>query len=248
MQRVGKRTKAHGAGTGGDGKVATLANAHLVGVDAHLRVIGGIEGANRAGQRLSQGGLIVRLALVHKEAVGGKDLLGQDAVGGVTAAELVGVARRVHRALVVDCGLDHELLARLVQIGVLGANLHDVAGKLMARDGRMLRRIGVDALVVGAELGHLVGGHANRVGDDLNQHLVIGDLGKLKLLQTQIHSGVEPDCLSLHRNSFLLSFLVQSLCCESCCCRFNTFVAIMNYCFESVKCRSEKGMCSGHSL
>ena len=192
VQRIGEGAQAHRARTGGDGEVATLDDAHLMGVDTHLGVVGGVQGANGAGQGLGERGLIICLALVDQEAVGGEDLLGKDAIGGVSAAELIGVARGVHGARVVDSGLDGELLSGVIEVGVRGTHLDRVCGCIL-----------VDALVVGAQLRHLIGGHADRVGDDLDEHLVVLDGGQLELLEPQIHRRVKPDAFCLHVASFL---------------------------------------------
>ena len=68
----------------------------------------------------------------------------------------------------------------------------------MAGDGRVLSRVRMHALVLGAQLGHLVGGHADRVRYYLHEHLVVLDGGKVELLKAQIHRAVKPYCLCLH--------------------------------------------------
>ena len=71
---------------------------------------------------------------------------------------------------------------------MLRANLDDIARKLVTHDGRMLGNIGMHALVLSAEDGALVGGHADAVGYDLDQNLIIADFRQLKGIQTQDHS------------------------------------------------------------
>ena len=212
MQGVGEGPQAHRAGAGHDREVAALLDAHVVLVDAHVRVVGGMEGTDRAAHGLGERGLVVRLALVHEEATAVEDLVREDAVGGVTAAELVGVAGRVHGALVVERGLDGELLAGLVLVGVLGAHLDDVARKLVPGDGGMVGDIGVDPLVGSAEGRHLIGGHADGVRDHLHENLVLFDLGKLELVDPDVVRRVQSCRPCLHLVPPCLRGLVPRFC------------------------------------
>ena len=208
VERVGQRAQAHRAGAGHDGQAAVLLDAHLVGVDAHLGVVGGVEGADRAAHRVGQGGFVVGLAGVFQHAAALHHLGGQDAVGGVAAAELVGVAGAPHGALVVEGGLDGELHAGLILVLVFRAHLDDIAGELVAHDGGVLGHVGVDPLVAGAEDGALVGGHADGVGHHLDQDLVLLDGGQLKGIDPQVVGGVQTQGFRFHnRSPFLLQFL-----------------------------------------
>ena len=92
VEGIGKGTKAHRARACVDAELATLTDAHVVGVDTHLGVVGGMEGPDRAAHGFGKGRLIVGLPVIDQKAARSKDLLWQDAVGGVSAAELVGVA------------------------------------------------------------------------------------------------------------------------------------------------------------
>ena len=69
---------------------------------------------------------------------------------------------------------------------MLRANLDDIARKLVTHDGRMLGNIRMHTLVLGTKDRALVGGHADAVGYDLDQNLIIADFRQLKGIQTQI--------------------------------------------------------------
>ena len=69
----------------------------------------------------------------------------------------------------------------------------------MAHNGGVLRHVVGDALVGRALLGGLEGGHADAVGDDLRQDLVVLHGRKLKLLQTEVLLAVQTDCFGFHR-------------------------------------------------
>ena len=209
MQRVGQRAQAHRAGRGQQCELATLADTHLVLIHAHAGVEAGVERADAATHRLSERGLVVCLALVLEQAAQLHHLGGNDAVGRVAAEELVGIAGGPHGALVVERGLQGELHAGLEFVRMLGANLDNVARKLMAHDGRMLSDILVDALMLDTQDSTLIGGHADTVGYHLDQNFVVLDLGQLKLLQTEVVSGVQTDCFCFHSKNLLCSHTVR---------------------------------------
>ena len=209
MDRIGERAEAHRARAGHDGEVAALADAHAVDVVGHRGMVGGVERADRAAHGLDERRLVVGLAVIGEEAVGVEDLHRKDAVGGVSAAELVGVAGRIHGALVVEGGLDGELLAGLVEVLVLGSHLDDIAGELVAGDDRVLGDVLGHALVLRSELRHLVRRHADRVGHDAHEHLVVLDLRELELVDAQVHRAVHPDCLGLHSGHLPVRLSVQ---------------------------------------
>lgn len=88
---------------------------------------------------------------------------------------------------------------------MLGAHLDNIARELVAHDGRMLGNLGMHALMLGAEDGALVGGHTDAVGYDLDQNLVVADLGQLKGIQPQIVCGVQTYSLCLRNDNSPLS-------------------------------------------
>ena len=205
VQRVGQRAEAHRARTREDGQLAALADAHFVLIDAHAGVEAGVERTDAAAHRFREGRFVIGLALVFEQAAQLHDLGRDDAVGRVSAEELVRVAGGPHGALVVERGLEGELHAGLELVRVLCADLDDVARKFVAHDRRMLGNVLMDALVLYAEDGALIGGHADAVGHDLDQDLVVLDLGQLKFLQTKVVCGVQADCFCFHnaRLSFI---------------------------------------------
>ena len=123
----------------------------------------------------------------------------QDGILGIAAAELEGIAGGHHGAAIVDGGLDGELLANLVLVCPLCADLLDHAAELMADDGGMLSDVLGNALVVGALDGSLVAGHADGVGDDLYENLVILDGGHFKGIQTEIVCSMHANGLIQHK-------------------------------------------------
>ena len=168
-------------------------------VHAHLGVVSGVECADGAAHGLGQRSLVVGAALVLQQAAQLHDLGRDDAVGGIAAEELVGVAGAPHGALVVQGGLQGELHAGLELVLMRLADLDDITGKLMAHNGGVLGHIRVDALVAGAEDGALVSRHADSVGND-----VILDLRQFKSIQTQIVGGVQTNSFDFHNEILLL--------------------------------------------
>ena len=167
-------------------------------IGAGLGVVHRMIGADDAAQRLGQGAIEVSVRLVLQQAIVLHDLVHQDGVLGVAAAELEGVAGGHHGAAIVDGGLNAELLALLVLVSPLRADLFDHAAELVADDGRMLGDVVGHALVCGALDGGLVAGHADGVGDDLHQNLVVLDCGHLKGIQAKVVCGVHAHCFVQH--------------------------------------------------
>ncbi len=54
VEGIGEGTQAHGACACDDGEVASLLDAHLMDIDAHMGVISGVKRANRAAHRLCE--------------------------------------------------------------------------------------------------------------------------------------------------------------------------------------------------
>ena len=177
-------------------------------VHAHLGVVSCIESADGAAHRLGQRSLVVSAALVLQQAAQLHDLSGDDAVGGIAAEELVGVAGAPHGALVVQGGLKSELHAGLELVLMSLADLHNVTGKLVAHDGGMLGHIRVHALVAGAEDGALVSGHADAVGNDFDKDLIVLDLRQLEGIQTQVVGGVQTNSFDFHNEILLFIITV----------------------------------------
>lgn len=147
MQCVGQSTQTHGACTGQNRQLATLLDAHIVMVHTHLGVVGGVESTDGAAHRLGQRSLVVSTALVLQQAAQFHDLGRDDAVGGIAAEELVGVAGAPHGALVVQGGLQGELHAGLELVLMRLAHLDDITGELVTHDGGVLGYIRMHTLV-----------------------------------------------------------------------------------------------------
>ena len=205
VQRIRQRTQTHRTGTCHDGQLSALFNTHFVVINTHLGVISGVERTDRAAHRLGKRRLVVGTPLVLEQAAKFHNLSRNDAVGRIAAEELVGVSGAPHRALVVERRLQRELHARLELILMLRANLDDIARKLVTHDGRMLGNIGMHALVLGTKDRALVGGHADAVGYDLDQNLIITDFRQLKGIQTQIIRSMQTYSPCFHNNNSPLS-------------------------------------------
>ena len=105
-------------------------------------------------------------------------------IGSVAADVLIGVSRSCQTALVVQSRLDGEFLTLLELMCPFCSYLYQVTAELMADDNRMLFDIFRNTLVILALHCCLVGGHADAVGYDSCQDLVVLDLRKLVLVQT----------------------------------------------------------------
>ena len=204
VQCVGQSTQTHGACTGQNRQLATLLDAHIVMVHTHLGVVGGVESTDGAAHRLGQRSLVVSTALVLQQAAQFHDLGRDDAVGGVAAEELVGVAGAPHGALVVQGGLQGELHAGLELVLMRLAHLDDITGELVTHDGGVLGYIRMHTLVTSAEDGALVSRHTDAIGNDLDQDLIVLDLRQFKSIQTQIVGGVQTNSFDFHNETLLL--------------------------------------------
>ena len=198
MDGVVDRAQAHGARARQDGQVAALDDAHLVLVAAHHRVILRMERAHDAGERLRQRTIEEAVRLVFEQAVHQHHFLRQDGVSRVAAAIPVGVARRAQAALVVQRGLDGELIARLVFVRPFGADLHDFAAEFVADDDRMHGDVLGHALVILALDGGLVAGHANAIRNDLHQNLIVLDGGQFKGFHAQVVFAIQANRCGFH--------------------------------------------------
>ena len=204
VQCIGQCAKAHRACCGEQRELAAFADAHFVLIHAHAGVEAGVERADAAAHRLSEGCFVIRLALVFEQAAQLHDLSRDDAVGRVAAEEFIRVAGRPHGALVVERGLQGELHAGLELVRMLCADLDNIARKLMAHDGRVVGDVLVDTLVLGAEDRALVGRHADAVGHDLDQDLIVFDLGQFEFVQTKVVGCMQTDGFCFHNKTLLL--------------------------------------------
>ncbi len=203
---VGRRPEAHGAAAAHDDDVAAALQPHLVVVVRLLRVVHRVERADRAGERLPERRLVEAVARKRHERADLHRLVREDAILCVAAEELVGIARRVHAALVVECGLLREAHARLELILPFLADLHDDACELMPRDDGMRVDVLRAALVLLALLSELVRRHAKAVAVDLREDLVVLDLRQLELLEAEIEGTIHSDCSRFHNfTSFFMS-------------------------------------------
>ena len=203
VQGIGQRTESHRTGTGHDCQLPAFTDAHFMLVNTHLGVVSGMESTDGAAHRLCKRSFIVCLAFIDQQAAALHYLCGKDAVGGIAAAELIGVAGAPHGALVVQGRLLGELHAGFVDAFVLLTDLDNVAGKFMPGDGGMLRDIVMYALMSSSENGALVGGHADGIRDHPHQDLVILDFGELKFLQTEVVGGMQTHSFCFHFKSLL---------------------------------------------
>ena len=126
------------------------------------------------------------------------DLVHQDGILRIAAAEFEGIAGRHHRAAIIDGGLNGEFLALLILIGPLRADFFNNAAEFMTDDRRMLRNIIGNALMIGALDGRLVAGHADGVRNDLYQNLVVLNGGHFESIQTKIVGAVHAHCFVQH--------------------------------------------------
>ena len=165
-----------------------------MGVDALFGVVLGMEGADDAAQGLGQGAIEVLIGPVFQQAILLHDLGKQHGILAVAAAELEGIARGLHRALVGNRRLDGELVPLRILALPLCADLFYDTAEFMADDRRMLGDIIGHALVVGALYGRLVAGHADGIGNHLHQNFVVLDLRQLKGVQPQIVLSMQTYC------------------------------------------------------
>ena len=94
--------------------------------------------------------------------------------------------------------LNGEALTGLVLILPVFADLGDHAAELVPDDGRMLRHVIGNALVLRALHSSLVGAHADRVGNDLDLNIVRTYRRQVDLFQTQIHFAMDSYSFRLH--------------------------------------------------
>ena len=199
--------QTHGAGTGQDRHLAAFADAHLMLINAHLGMEGSMRSTDGAAVRLSQGSLKEGVALILEEAAQFENFLRDDAVGAVAAEVGIAVSRAPHGALVVQSGLQGEPHTGLILILVLFADLLNNAGELMTHDGRMIGYIIMHALMLFAQHGAFVSGHADAVGHNLDQHFIVLDLGKFELHQPQVVRAMQAQCTGFHNKCFLLIYI-----------------------------------------
>ena len=183
VQGIVNVPQAHRPRAGEDGHVAAVLRAQVMLVAAENLVEIPVVRADDGAHRLGEGGLEEGIAAVRQKAIHLHDLVRHDAIRGVAAAEAVGVTGRVLRALVVERGLDSEFLPRLEFVRPVCAHLFNHAGELVSDERRVLRRVIWDALVVGARLGGLVGGHADAVRNDATENLAVADLRQVESFQ-----------------------------------------------------------------
>ena len=88
---------------------------------------------------------------------------------------------------------------------MLRANLDDIARKLVTHDHGVFMHVLGHALMLFAQHGALVGGHADAVGYDLDQNLIIADFRQLKGIQTQIIRSMQTYSPCFHNNNSPLS-------------------------------------------
>ena len=83
----------------------------------------------------------------------------------------------------------------------LCAHLDYLAAEFMADDSRILRDIVGDPFMLCTLHGRFVGGHADAVGDDFDNNLVVLHGGELKLLQPQVHFAVNAHGFCFHNRT-----------------------------------------------
>ena len=85
-------------------------------------------------------------------------------------------------------------------------HLHDIAGKFMSHNGRMLCHIIVNPLVLRSQNGTFVGRHADAVRHYLYQNLILFDLRELEFLKPQIICRVQSYSFCSHKKCSFLNF------------------------------------------
>ena len=196
------RTEAHRAGAREHRHRSAGPQAHPVDVGAGGVVVVGLEGADDAGDRFGQRGLEAGVALVGQQAVELHHLAGNDDARGMPADVAVGVAGgHVLASRQAQRGLDGELLAGLEARAPRPAHLDQPPAELVAEDDGVGRAVVRHALVPATLLRRLVVRHADAVGDDLRQNLVIGNPGQLEALEPQVVLAIESQRQRLHEKS-----------------------------------------------
>ena len=79
--------------------------------------------------------------------------------------------------------------------------LYDISRKLMSHDRRVLRYILMHTLMCCSEDRTFVSGHTDTVRDHLYEDLIVRDLGKFKLLQSQIICSVKSYTFCFHNKT-----------------------------------------------
>ena len=146
------------------------------------------------GQRAAEEGL----AGILEQAVVFHYHCRNDYIGGISADIAVAVSGSCKRALVIDGGLNGELIPRLELICPFAAHLYYFAAELVTDYYRILCNIIGDALMVGALYAGLIRGHAYGIGNDVGKDFVFLYFGKLKLLQSEIVLAVKSDRSGFH--------------------------------------------------
>ena len=183
-----------------------------------MRVICRMKGADAARHWLCQRCLIVCASLVLQQASQFHNLGRNDTVCCITAKELIRVSRAPHGSLVVQRRLKCELHARLKLVLMVLADLNNVTRKLVSHDCRMLCDILVYTLVVCTQYSTLIRRHTDAVGYYFDENLVIGNLRKLKFLQSQVVCRMQSYASCFHsKNSFRYCFKTKCLYFNSSC-------------------------------
>ncbi len=155
-----------------------------------MSVVAGMHSSNHAGQRLAQRSRIESRTLVRQETTHLHHFGRDDDVGRVPTDVAIGISRSGQQSyrtvLIVEGGLDGELVTRLELILPLGTDLDDLSGKLMADDRGIISDVTRNSLVVETLMGRLVGRHAKAVADNLRKDFIILHLGEFELLETKV--------------------------------------------------------------
>ena len=150
MERIVDSTQTHGADTCKNGAFAALYYAHFMNIAALRCVILRVEAAHYAALRLGQRAAEEGLAGILEQAVVFHYHCRNDNIGGVSADIAVAVSGSCKRALVIDGGLNGELIPCLELICPFAAHLYYFAAELVTDYYRILCNIIGDALMVGA--------------------------------------------------------------------------------------------------
>ena len=184
MCNVVDSSQSHGTYTCQNCHFAALYDTHVMLVFSSGGMVHGMEGSCYAGQGLGQGAAEEIVAVKMKQTAHFHNFIRNNNIGSVAADVLIGVSRSCQAALVVQSRLDREFLTLLELMCPFCSYLYQVTAELMADDNRMLFDIFRNTLVILALHCCLVGGHADAVGYDSCQDLVVLDLRKLIFVQT----------------------------------------------------------------
>ena len=168
-----------------------------------------VEAANDTAHCLGKASEIECLTVVGKETTKLHNLVGDDYVCSAATDIVIGISGSCKAALVVDCGLDGELVSCLKLILPLCAYLDDLTAELVTENDGVLCNVIGNSLVACTLKCCLVGGHANAVGNNASEDLALVDCGELELLCAKVVNAVKSDCSCFHTAKYSLLVFIE---------------------------------------